>query len=840
MPGTQGAEISAGRPVRKLSSTLMQGSLPPRRPARQNSRRLRSSTSSPTNEQRGNDEKSNSSSTPVDPVGESSQPVASFGRHKSREKPTHLAGDAKRPSLRRTKTIHFGTRRKAPNLNRPKQSREALRITSDQEDSHGVAPLRRIKSLNKPLHSDEELERYTLRRRSSSFRTRKPTSVTRQSKQTLEEEESNRYQMDHTADHGTHQPSDYPTSQGIAEFKEVNKTPRRSQSFRGEGRPRSGSKRISKKSSSSAIEQDDGSKIATSQRRLSREVRRSRSLVWPSATADLVESPGSSKSSSGTSSSSSNTRRRTVSLTPSADERIRGDQAPVTPRRLQASPITSDSGASPPERHEGTNEESSAYKRIVSTSRVKREPTRPRSRSRLLKSKSDSRMKSMSMTGEITTISPDSSQSSCSGTYKSRSSSPSGELIPPPPLATGSPPKSKHRQPKKPEAPDESTKKNAKEKRRFGLTRLVKSFSLGSPKQYSNIPVLRRNEGPLAQSSASSIYPGKGVIPARFSNDDSTERSNTERTVSTMSTRTSSTVSCDDLSSSSMDLPFSPLLSESAPLDPLASFQTFSKSLARLRHDFGLPTAEEEDDDYEDEEPRRPLSMGSLTSHLEMTRARVAGKQDDREADEDSTMVSTFEARAPHENSLRLSLLRSSSIMKRRAKSSSFGKDKCVCFGSVNVREYERTVGDNPCSAGVPIGLGWSYRHYLDVNVDIYESSVRKPSPRSGKDFYLTPDDRLRILRDECGCSPQEITRAKGLAGEVRYQRKMSIADLAQRQQLSSPISSRPTNVREPTPAHSRSRSTGSMNLPVPPNVDTRWETGASASPAAPGIAVNR
>jgi hypothetical protein len=33
-----------------------------------------------------------------------------------------------------------------------------------------------------------------------------------------------------------------------------------------------------------------------------------------------------------------------------------------------------------------------------------------------------------------------------------------------------------------------------------------------------------------------------------------------------------------------------------------------------------------------------------------------------------------------------------------------------VRFGNLHIREYERALGDTPCSAGPPISIGWRYR----------------------------------------------------------------------------------------------------------------------------------
>ena len=158
---------------------------------------------------------------------------------------------------------------------------------------------------------------------------------------------------------------------------------------------------------------------------------------------------------------------------------------------------------------------------------------------------------------------------------------------------------------------------------------------------------------------------------------------------------------------------------------------------------------------------------------------------------------------------------------------------KVVCFGNVNVREYERCVGDNPAvSSGVPIGLGWNYSTYLDVDVDIYESSVRKPGPRTRKDFVLTPQDRLQILRDDCGFSPKEIHHARDLAAEVRYQRQVSVFGEAGAQQLQTDSPPMYQQIkRAPKGTYRRMRSTGSLQLPPLPLTDNRWGTSCPAAP---------
>lgn len=261
--------------------------------------------------------------------------------------------------------------------------------------------------------------------------------------------------------------------------------------------------------------------------------------------------------------------------------------------------------------------------------------------------------------------------------------------------------------------------------------------------------------------------------------------------------------------------------------DYLTNSRTSFRAMARLRTEGVLSTAEEGED--EEDQARRPVSMSSLTSHLELTRSRVASAQDtNREADEDSTMVSNLEFLSPVRRKRTKSTSLRSSVSVNAGIKSSFSSDdtKGVSFGSVSVREYERTIGDNPsCSTGVPIGLNWAYCHYLDVDVDVYESSVRKPSPRTRQDFYLSPQDRVKILRDECGCSPQAISRAHDIAAEVRDQRKEALFGESpeQRQKLCSPVPESQFSVQR-RPAYNKSKGTVGNYLQRSQKVDNRWD----------------
>jgi hypothetical protein len=100
---------------------------------------------------------------------------------------------------------------------------------------------------------------------------------------------------------------------------------------------------------------------------------------------------------------------------------------------------------------------------------------------------------------------------------------------------------------------------------------------------------------------------------------------------------------------------------------------------------------------------------------------------------------------------------------------------RAVGFGTVMVREYARSIGDNPSvSSGTPIGLDWSYFEPTLVDIDTFEADIRKPGPRTRKDFYLPAQKRFHILLDDWGYSVQEIGNARNIAAEIRKLRQMS------------------------------------------------------------------
>lgn len=92
-----------------------------------------------------------------------------------------------------------------------------------------------------------------------------------------------------------------------------------------------------------------------------------------------------------------------------------------------------------------------------------------------------------------------------------------------------------------------------------------------------------------------------------------------------------------------------------------------------------------------------------------------------------------------------------------------------VKFDNIVIREYERTVGDNPsCSRGPPISIGWAYIIAHEYPIDDYELLIKAPK-RSKKEFHLSADIRTHLLMDEWDCTDEDIRKARREVTYIQY-----------------------------------------------------------------------
>lgn len=100
-----------------------------------------------------------------------------------------------------------------------------------------------------------------------------------------------------------------------------------------------------------------------------------------------------------------------------------------------------------------------------------------------------------------------------------------------------------------------------------------------------------------------------------------------------------------------------------------------------------------------------------------------------------------------------------------------------VSFTSLEVREYEITLGDHPAvSNGPPIGLSWSYNEAERVDLDLFEAT-RGPR-RSRHQMVMGSNLRRKILRDSAGFSNSEIKNATMEALKIKKSRVKSVSKM--------------------------------------------------------------
>jgi len=98
-------------------------------------------------------------------------------------------------------------------------------------------------------------------------------------------------------------------------------------------------------------------------------------------------------------------------------------------------------------------------------------------------------------------------------------------------------------------------------------------------------------------------------------------------------------------------------------------------------------------------------------------------------------------------------------------------------FASVEIREYSRTVGDNPsCSSGPPVSISWEYNVVGEISLDDYEDT--RPPRRSHFEMVLPRKVRQDMLKREWDISQKEIAEAVRRNVKVKNQRKATVNNL--------------------------------------------------------------
>ncbi|KAL7549276.1 hypothetical protein ACHAWF_012550, partial [Thalassiosira exigua] len=104
--------------------------------------------------------------------------------------------------------------------------------------------------------------------------------------------------------------------------------------------------------------------------------------------------------------------------------------------------------------------------------------------------------------------------------------------------------------------------------------------------------------------------------------------------------------------------------------------------------------------------------------------------------------------------------------------------NRSVSFAQVNIREYERVLGDNPSvTSGPPLSIGWRYgADVLSVDLDDYEEG--KGAPRSSSEFLVPKAVRESLLRDLACVSRREMVGTIRAINKEKQHRRKTVVNL--------------------------------------------------------------
>jgi len=106
------------------------------------------------------------------------------------------------------------------------------------------------------------------------------------------------------------------------------------------------------------------------------------------------------------------------------------------------------------------------------------------------------------------------------------------------------------------------------------------------------------------------------------------------------------------------------------------------------------------------------------------------------------------------------------------SRSARLKKDRTsVQFDKILIREYKRTIGDNPAvSCGPPLGLDWDYNpDEIEVDLEVYETY--RPPRRNKDDIVVPPQVRESILVDDWGVPFSEVRKATNETEDIKQMR---------------------------------------------------------------------
>jgi hypothetical protein len=118
------------------------------------------------------------------------------------------------------------------------------------------------------------------------------------------------------------------------------------------------------------------------------------------------------------------------------------------------------------------------------------------------------------------------------------------------------------------------------------------------------------------------------------------------------------------------------------------------------------------------------------------------------------------------------------SLHHRRTSDGARFRQRGVSFAHVNIREYERVLGDNPSvRSGPPISIGWRYSPSpLIMTIEDFETG--KGPPRSSAEFCVPKTVRESMLKEHAEVSRPQMAAAVRVIQKDKAQRRKTVVNL--------------------------------------------------------------
>jgi hypothetical protein len=111
------------------------------------------------------------------------------------------------------------------------------------------------------------------------------------------------------------------------------------------------------------------------------------------------------------------------------------------------------------------------------------------------------------------------------------------------------------------------------------------------------------------------------------------------------------------------------------------------------------------------------------------------------------------------------------------AAGASGGERRGITWDTIEIREYARTVGDNPsCSSGPPIAIDWMYSEPLLLPIGEFEEY--RPKRRTSFELILGRAERQELLLEEWGIPEHEVVKAIRNNTKVKNQRRRTLNNI--------------------------------------------------------------